>query len=167
MFKDIKLSPFKVLIGLMVAGILVSGCKRQDSVDYVNHFIGTGEHGHTFPGPDLPNQSDLKVDYNVTAANYLVKQYPSTFANLEYAREAISMEMRLEIAMEGLRHFDLVRWGIAASTINVYLDQERSFRSLFTGVSPAVFTSKRNEYWPIPQNQIDLQPGILKQNVGY
>jgi len=77
------------------------------------------------------------------------------------------MEMRLEIAMEGLRHFDLVRWGIAASTINVYLDQDRSFRSLFTGVSPAVFTSKRNEHWPIPQNQIDLQPGILKQNVGY
>ena len=81
MFKDIKLSPFKVLIGLMVAGILVSGCKRQDSVDYVNPFIGTGEHGHTFPCPDLPNQSDLKVDYTVTAANYLLKQYPSTFAS--------------------------------------------------------------------------------------
>ena len=115
---------------------------------------------------NLPNQTDLKIDNTVTAANYKVSQYP-IFANLEHARKAIRMEMRLEFAMEGLRHFDLVRWGIAEPTINAYLTQDKTFRSLFGGVSSAVFTANKNEYWPIPQTQIDLQPEILTQNKNY
>jgi hypothetical protein len=115
----------------------------------------------------LPTQSGLIVDNSVPAANYLVNPYPAVFANLDYARQAIRMEMRLEFAMEGLRHFDLVRWGIAEPTINAYLEQDRAFRSLFGGVAPAVFTANKNEFWPIPQTQIELQPGILTQNPNY
>jgi hypothetical protein len=115
----------------------------------------------------LPNQTGLKVDNTVPAATYHVAPYPSTFASLAYARTAIYTEMRLEFAMEGFRHFDLVRWGLAATTINAYLVQDRAFRSLFGGVTPAVFTANKNEYWPIPQVQKDLQPGVLTQNPGY
>ena len=115
----------------------------------------------------LPTQSDLIIDNSVPASNYLVNPYPSNFASLDYARKAIRMEMRLEFAMEGHRHFDLVRWGIAEPVINAYFEQDRAFRSLFGGVSSAVFTVNKNEYWPIPQNQIDLQPGILTQNPKY
>jgi len=115
----------------------------------------------------LPTQTGLKVDNTVTAANYLVNQYPAIFASLDYARNAIRTEMRLEFAMEGLRHFDLVRWGIAEPTINAYLTQDCAFRSLFGGIMPAVFTANRNEYWPIPQIQLELEPGILIQNPGY
>lgn len=115
----------------------------------------------------LPNQNDLKIDNTVFAANYLVSQYPGSFSNLDYARKAIRMEMRLEFAMEGFRHFDLVRWGIAEPTINAYIKQDQAFRSLFGGVIPSVFTVGKNEYWPIPQTQIDLQPGIFKQNPNY
>ena len=115
----------------------------------------------------LPNQTGLKIDNTVPAATYLVAPYPATFANVAYARTAIYTEMRLEFAMEGFRHFDLVRWGLAATTINAYLVQDRAFRSLFGGVTPAVFTAGKNEYWPIPQVQKDLQPGILTQNTGY
>jgi hypothetical protein len=103
----------------------------------------------------------------VPAANYKVSQYPANFASLAAARDAIRTEMRLEFAMEGMRHFDLVRWGIASTTINAYLTQDRLFRSLFTGAIPATFTANKNEYWPIPQGQIDIQPGILTQNTGY
>lgn len=115
----------------------------------------------------LSNQTGLKVDYTVPAANYLVNTYPATFASLDYARKAIYMEMRLEFAMEGLRFFDLVRWGIAEPTLNNFLEQDRGFRSLFGGSSPAVFTANKNEYWPIPQIQMDLQPGVLTQNPGF
>jgi hypothetical protein len=115
----------------------------------------------------LLDQSSLKVDYTVPAANYVVNQYTSTFPSLEYAIKAIQMENRLEFAMEGHRHFDLVRWGIAAETINAYYEQDRGFRYLFGGTSPAVFTAGRNEYFPIPQTQIDLQKGVLTQNPGY
>lgn len=115
----------------------------------------------------LPNQTGLKIDNTIDAANYKVSTYATDFANLDYARKAIRMEMRLEFAMEGLRHFDLVRWGIAEPTINAYLTQDRLFRSLFGGVTPAVFTANKNEYWPLPQTQIDLQPGVLTQNPAY
>jgi hypothetical protein len=115
----------------------------------------------------LLDQSSLKVDYTVPAANYVVNQYPSTFPDLDYALKAIRMENRLEFAMEGHRHFDLVRWGIAAETINAYYKQDRGFRYLFGGTTPATFTAGRNEYFPIPQTQIDLQKDVLIQNSGY
>jgi len=115
----------------------------------------------------LPNQTDLEVDYTVPATNYLVNPYPAPFPDLDYARKAIRTEMRLEFAMEGYRFFDLVRWGIAASTLNDYLDEDRMFRTLFGGVTPAVFTEGKNEYWPIPQVQLDLQPSVLTQNPNY
>ncbi len=114
----------------------------------------------------LPSQTGLKVDNTVPAANYLIGTYPN-FASLDYARNAIRTEMRLEFAMEGYRHFDLVRWGIAATTINAYLVQDRAFRSLFGGVAPASFTAGRNEYWPIPSVQVQLEPGVLTQNTGF
>jgi hypothetical protein len=115
----------------------------------------------------LPNQTGLKIDITKPAATYHVAPYPATFPNQAYARTAIYTESRLEFAMEGFRHFDLVRWGLAATTINAYLVQDRAFRSLFGGVTPAVFTAGKNEYWPIPQVQKDLQPGVLTQNTGY
>ncbi len=115
----------------------------------------------------LPSQSGLKVDYTIPAANYLVKQYPATFPNVDYARKAIRMEMRLELAMEGHRFFDLVRWGIAAHTINMYIKQDIKFRNYLGGSSPAVFIAGKHEYWPIPQTQLDLQPGVLVQNPNY
>jgi hypothetical protein len=115
----------------------------------------------------LLNQNSLKVDYTVPAANYVVKKYTSTFPDLDYARKAIRMENRLEFAMEGHRRADLVRWGIVAQTMNDYYAQDRTFRSLFGGTTPAVFTVGRNEYFPIPQTQIDLQKGVLVQNPGY
>lgn len=116
---------------------------------------------------NLVSQDNLEVDYSMPAANYVVNPYSEVFPSQEYARKAIRMEMRLEFAMEGMRFFDLVRWGIAAPTINAYLDHDRTLRSLFSGVQPAIFIPDRNEYWPIPQNQIELQPGILVQNPNY
>lgn len=116
---------------------------------------------------NLQSPIGLNVDNTVPAANYLIKPYPGTFVNLDYARKAIRTEFRLEFSMEGLRHADLVRWGIAATTINTYLEQDRAFRILFSGVKPAIFTANKNEYWPLPQTQVDLQSDVLTQNPGY
>ncbi len=47
----------KSIIGLLVVFAII-GCATQQSekaVDYVNPFIGTGFHGHTYPGATLPN----------------------------------------------------------------------------------------------------------------
>jgi predicted alpha-1,2-mannosidase len=54
MYNDFKHSPFTPLIVLLIASIFSSGCTGKKYIDYVNPFIGTDEHGHTFPGASLP-----------------------------------------------------------------------------------------------------------------
>jgi len=106
------------------------------------------------------------IDWDQPAANYLVGEYTS-FPNQEYARRAVQWELRLEFAMEGHRFFDLIRWDIADEILNAYIQKDIEFRNFLSG---AIFNSGKDEYWPIPQNQIDLQNAeeeILKQNIGY
>ena len=99
----------------------------------------------------------------MNAANYQIGQYPTIGWTKDYALKAVQWELRLEFAMEGHRFFDLVRWGIVKPVIDAYLTKDRLFRGLLGGVKPAVFTAPKNEYWPIPQSQIDIEKGILKQ----
>jgi len=115
----------------------------------------------------LLDQEGLNVDYDVPAANYVVKTYSSNFADIDFARKAIRTEMRLEFAMEGQRFFDLVRWGIAEPVMNAYFAHDREFRYALGGATPAIFIASKHEYFPIPQTQIDLQKGALEQNQGY
>ncbi|MFD2033521.1 RagB/SusD family nutrient uptake outer membrane protein [Belliella marina] len=94
---------------------------------------------------------------------YNVSTYES-FPNKEFAWKALKFERRLEFAMEGHRFFDLVRWGEAAQVLNSYLDTEKQRRDF---LSNARFTAGRDEYYPIPQREIDFTRGVYKQNHGY
>ena len=49
------------LNSIMAGGVLLLGMygctpKVQDYSSYVNSFIGTGGHGHTYPGAIVPNE---------------------------------------------------------------------------------------------------------------
>ena len=102
------------------------------------------------------------------AANYVIDEYTTAWANQAAARKAVRFERRLELAMEGHRFFDLVRWGIAAETLNKYLVEERDKREYLRG---ATFKAGVSEYFPIPEQQIILSSvdGVptLQQNPGY
>lgn len=99
------------------------------------------------------------------AANYSIEQYAS-FPSKDFATKAVRMERKLELSGEGNRFFDLVRWGVAADELNKYLNYESKY--LTTKFGGASFTSGKNEYYPIPQTQIDIQGSdVLSQNSGY
>lgn len=94
---------------------------------------------------------------------YNVGTYAS-FPSKDFAWKALMFERRLEFAMEGHRWFDLVRWGIAEPTLNAYLAEESTKRDFLTN---AQFTAGRDEYYPIPQREIDFTGGVYVQNPGY
>ncbi len=99
------------------------------------------------------------------AANYDIAEYTS-FPDKAFATAAVRFERKLELSGEGHAFFDLVRWGIASDYLNSYLAFEGS--KLVTKFGGASFTAGKNEYYPIPQTQIDIQgPDILTQNPGY
>lgn len=107
----------------------------------------------------------MKDDGSGFAANYLINPY-TAFTSQAQARTALRFERKLELAMEGHRFYDLIRWGIAETELNAYLAYDGpKIPSHFPG---AQFNSGKDELLPIPQRQIDLQGAdILKQNPGY
>lgn len=99
---------------------------------------------------------------NVAAAVYVVKPYTS-FPDQNYARKAVRFERRLELAMEGHRFYDLVRWGEAKTVLESYATFEGGFMARYKGLN----YKPQNDYFPIPQSQIDRSGGALTQNTGY
>jgi hypothetical protein len=135
--------------------------------------IQLGRHNEALP---IINQIRERASNSVEKIKLPDGTYPVTYkvepyvdgVNINWdkntAWEALVWENRLEMAMEGRRFFDLVRWGIAAEVMNAYFEKERGRRSWY---DVAYFTAGRDEYLPIPQAQMNWSQGVYKQNRGY
>jgi hypothetical protein len=111
-------------------------------------------------------QSWVKMEDGSNAANYVIGLYNTPWTDKATANAAVRMERKLELSGEGHRLYDLVRWGVAAEVLNAYLAYDGA--KLVLPLGGATFTAGKNEYYPIPQSQIDIQgPDVLKQNPGY
>ncbi len=97
---------------------------------------------------------------------YGVKMYVANYKGT-YTKDAavrmVKMERRLELAMESERFFDLVRWGDAATVINKYYAEEIDNNAFY---GEAHFTANKNEYLPIPFQQLSASNGHYTQNIG-
>ncbi|WP_455626105.1 RagB/SusD family nutrient uptake outer membrane protein [Parabacteroides sp.] len=105
------------------------------------------------------------------------------YASKDKLRELIRRERTIELAGEGLRRADIIRWQengkmLAEKVMNGDLlritgtvdhdEADPTMRATVTGtakIETRQFTS-RNRYLPIPQGSIDKNPN-LKQNTGY
>lgn len=105
-------------------------------------------------------------------------------ASQDDVRQAVRRERRVELALEGLRYFDILRWGTAKQELNhvftgVKLSDDPSahnYRGSGASASPidkdgyyqfeARAWDSHNRYFPIPQNDLNVNKN-LKQNEGY
>ena len=87
-------------------------------------------------------------------------------------REAVRKERRVELAGEGLRYFDLLRWKTAEIVLNGtvhgmdYVDPNTSELKTVT-VEVRQFNKNRNYLWPVPSDELRLNPNLGGQNPGY
>jgi hypothetical protein len=109
-------------------------------------------------------------DPSITWAKYAINPYPS-FPDPGYARAAVRMERRLELAMEGQRFFDLRRYGmsVAKQVINnEYLPKEKVRRTYLSDAEPI---ADRHRFFAIPPVEIDVSKAggqeTLHQNPGW
>jgi hypothetical protein len=103
------------------------------------------------------NPSNYKIDIYRPGVNIPTWDQATAFTALQWER-------RMEFAMEGYRFFDLVRWGIAAPTLNGFFAVEKTRHGFLAN---AQFTHGVHEYFPIPQEQIVFTNGLYVQNPGY
>ncbi len=95
--------------------------------------------------------------------NYGAKIRIKPYSDNSNALARVKMERRLELAMESERFFDLVRWGEAEQVLNKYYREEANDCRIY---SSAHFTANKNEYLPIPHEQISASNGHYTQNIG-
>ena len=126
--------------------------KARDIVNQIRAKAARSIDGNYYP-----------VDLDPAKADYYVGLYPTDWdGNLAWtkdrARMAVRMERRLELAMEGQRWFDLLRWGTTVETVNKYMQEEAQLRPYYAGAS----VTEDELYLPIPISQIENSNGLYK-----
>ncbi len=123
---------------------------------------GSGQAEHNWPMNEIEirladtylmqAEALLRTNGNATRAKDLLDAVRSRvgLASIPVTLDNIYAERRLELATEGHRFFDLVRTGKAVTVLG-----------------PSGFKPGKNEYLPIPQTEIDVTKGVIKQNPGY
>lgn len=107
----------------------------------------------------------------ITKANIL----PINFKNVDYApydiiRERILEEKRREMAGDGDRWFEINRLGITSVTMkSLYTAalQTPEGNSNIPRIRGKYFKKGVNEIFPIPQKEVFISNGVIKQNFGY
>lgn len=107
------------------------------------------------------NPADFLKSGGVDEATYSIAQYTTPWTDKAIATQAVRTERLLELAMEGHRFYDLVRWGIASSVLTDFITREKAIRTHMDG---AVFTSPAEDYLPIPEYVLSQSKGNITPN---
>ena len=94
--------------------------------------------------------------------------YPSTATQADM-RDIIRRERRCELALEGLRWFDIKRWRIGKQCLDGYVLGARFINNNTENIrlDKYVFDENRDYLWSVPQTQMDINPNLMPNNPGY
>ncbi|NDV65427.1 RagB/SusD family nutrient uptake outer membrane protein [Bacteroides sp. 224] len=137
---------------LMQAEALIELNRQNEALSLINQIRERAKNSTLF----IPYAKNLQVSLYQDGVNCTWTQ--------DFAREALRWERRLEMAMEGSRFFDLVRWGIVTDVMNDFFTTESKRRVYLAN---GKFDKNKDEYIPIPQQQIGFTNGLYEQNPGW
>lgn len=107
------------------------------------------EQGYVVDGPAFTYLNQIRNRAGLLSKTSNNADLALRVADQAAFRLAIEQERRVELAFEGHRWFDLVRTGRALALMG------------------AKGMESHHVLFPIPQSQIDINPALIKQNIGY
>ncbi len=170
-----------------------SWCKNVDHYDYIHNGVNSWKSFRY--GEVLLNYAEAENELVGPTAPVLAAldsirsraHMPSTaqfFTTNHLSMDQVSMrtfirhERRIELAGEGLRYFDILRWKIGQQVLNggIYtVDASAGVSAISTAngnintfpktlIENRYFNNDKFYVWPIPQSAIDASNGVLVQN---
>ncbi len=119
-------------------------------------------------------QGDAQADLNQVRTARGMASYPGysftvngTTIDAPTLLQAVRHERRVELAMEGHRWFDIVRWnGLDGQGVKKHMDAYKATETKKAQDQMAAFVEGKHEIFPIPSKQRELNPA-LTQNPQY
>jgi hypothetical protein len=126
------------------------------------------------------SDADLELTLNLLRTRGKIAKLSNSFinANALNMREEIRRERRVELSLEGFRYWDLIRWKTAETELikpvlgNFYFKAEFGTTTavkltadnylLIQDASFRKFNSARDYLWPLPINEISLNPALVQ-----
>ena len=139
----------------------------------------TGDHFQVGNAADLPliRYSDILLmhsEITKTADGMNQVRARVGLPAVAYSEDALRKERRHELAFEGLRWGDIRRWGIAEEALSAMYNEPIHNQGVATTMKPqggagdvAARYRATKGFFMIPQTEIELANGALKQNAGW
>ena len=118
-------------------------------------------------------QDILDMTINMTRGRASVQMPPITETDATLLRPLLRKERRIELALEGIRYWDLLRWEIIGDVMQgdfwgaAFPNAEKTGKVVDpTGhkrwwVDNKAFRKGQDEVWPIPESETNINPGLL------
>ena len=126
--------------------------------------------------------SELNASINLLRARVQMPSLTNAFvtANGLNMKEEIRRERRVELAMEGFRYDDLIRWKTAEDLLPQAIKGVRFFNAEYTSITPSelnldgdsviivepasnrTFDATKHYLWPLPLNEISLNENLVQ-----
>lgn len=148
-FSSTRFSPRKYLQAASEVTQKADGDINYGAIRYAEVLLWEAEAAAELgrPADALAALEQVRARARAQASNPATALPPVTTTVQQELIEAVRRERQFELGFECHRFFDLVRWGIAKDRL-------------------PEFQVGKNEVFPIPQSEIDLNPQ-LRQNAGY
>jgi hypothetical protein len=119
------------------------------------------------------SQADLDATINRVRGRASVGMPPITSTSPSELRQILRKERRVEMACEGIRYWDILRWGIAKDVLNADFygaSYPGAIKKRLKNGQPDPYsrwyvTSRKfregiDNLWPVPQSEVNINPGL-------